>query len=132
MAYTKTVWNNDAAPAINAANLNKIENGIFDAFGTPSTEDVELGYTTLGDIRIVWGIREVSVPANSYNQVTVNWNGTLTKLLGYSAILETTNTAGALKLTTPTYSDKQATFRVASSLGTAASPKVHYIAIGLK
>ena len=30
MAYTKTTWQNDQAPAINATNLNKIEQGIFD------------------------------------------------------------------------------------------------------
>ena len=29
MAYTKTNWQNDQAPAINATNLNKIEQGIF-------------------------------------------------------------------------------------------------------
>lgn len=29
MAYTKTVWVNNQAPAINADNLNKIEDGIF-------------------------------------------------------------------------------------------------------
>lgn len=29
MAYTKTTWQNDQAPAINATNLNKIEQGIF-------------------------------------------------------------------------------------------------------
>ena len=29
MSYTKTNWVNDQAPAINATNLNKIENGIF-------------------------------------------------------------------------------------------------------
>ena len=28
--YTKTNWINDSAPAINASNLNKIEEGIFD------------------------------------------------------------------------------------------------------
>lgn len=28
MAYTKTVWNNDAAPYIDATNLNNIEDGI--------------------------------------------------------------------------------------------------------
>ena len=31
MAYTKTTWVNDSEPAINAANLNKIEKGIADA-----------------------------------------------------------------------------------------------------
>lgn len=29
MAYSKTTWVNDNAPALNAANLNKIENGIY-------------------------------------------------------------------------------------------------------
>lgn len=29
MAYTKTSWTNGSAPAINASNLNKIENGIY-------------------------------------------------------------------------------------------------------
>ena len=31
MTYVKTNWTNDAAPAINATNLNHIEQGIFDA-----------------------------------------------------------------------------------------------------
>lgn len=31
MAYQKTVWNNLSVPAINATNLNKIEQGIADA-----------------------------------------------------------------------------------------------------
>ena len=30
MSYSKTVWVNDNAPALNASNLNKIENGIYD------------------------------------------------------------------------------------------------------
>ena len=30
MAYTKTNWVNDSVPAINAGNLNKIEQGIYD------------------------------------------------------------------------------------------------------
>lgn len=30
MAYTKTEWINDSVPAINASNLNKIEQGIYD------------------------------------------------------------------------------------------------------
>jgi hypothetical protein len=30
MAYTKTNWVNDSVPAINASNLNKIEQGIYD------------------------------------------------------------------------------------------------------
>ena len=30
MSYTKTVWNNDNLPYINADNLNKMEQGIYD------------------------------------------------------------------------------------------------------
>ena len=30
MAYSRTVWVNDSLPAINAENLNKIEQGIYD------------------------------------------------------------------------------------------------------
>lgn len=38
MAYTKTVWVNDEKPAINADNLNKIEQGIEDVQTAVSTE----------------------------------------------------------------------------------------------
>ena len=31
MTYTKTTWVNNSTPAINATNLNKIEQGIYDA-----------------------------------------------------------------------------------------------------
>lgn len=34
MAYTKTTWVNNSAPALNATNLNKIETGISDAHNT--------------------------------------------------------------------------------------------------
>ena len=37
MAYTKTKWVNDSEPAINAANLNKIEKGIADAHAIAAT-----------------------------------------------------------------------------------------------
>ena len=37
MAYSKTTWNNNAAPAISAENLNKMEQGIYDANQTGST-----------------------------------------------------------------------------------------------
>jgi len=31
MAYTKTVWKNNQPPALNETNLNKIEEGVFEA-----------------------------------------------------------------------------------------------------
>lgn len=39
MAYTKTNWSNDNAPAINEENLNKIEDGIFDAHTKNDEQD---------------------------------------------------------------------------------------------
>lgn len=44
MAYSKTVWNNLSAPALNADNLNKIEQGIADAHDL--IENPTLGGTT--------------------------------------------------------------------------------------
>ena len=44
MAYNKTVWNNLSPPAINADNLNKIEQGIADAHDL--IENLTLGGTT--------------------------------------------------------------------------------------
>jgi len=40
MAYTKTTWINDTSPAISAENLNKIEQGIYDAHSDISDLDV--------------------------------------------------------------------------------------------
>ena len=41
MAYSKTVWVNDNAPALNATNLNKIEQGIYD--NANSIDDILTG-----------------------------------------------------------------------------------------
>lgn len=43
MSYTKTNWQNDTAPAINATNLNKIENGIFNNDNNISSINGTLG-----------------------------------------------------------------------------------------
>lgn len=37
MAYVKTTWSDGQAPALSAANLNKIEQGIYDASATADT-----------------------------------------------------------------------------------------------
>lgn len=46
MSYTKTNWQNDQAPAINATNLNKIEQGIYDNDGNISVINGTLGVDT--------------------------------------------------------------------------------------
>lgn len=46
MTYVRTTWVDDSAPAVNATNLNKIEQGIFDAhakFGALADADVAAG-----------------------------------------------------------------------------------------
>lgn len=45
MAYTKTNWINDSIPAINAGNLNKIEQGIYD-----NSVAIEENTDNIGDI----------------------------------------------------------------------------------
>lgn len=52
MSYTKTQWVNDQAPAINATNLNKIEQGIYDndsAIAT-NTTNISTNTTNIGDL----------------------------------------------------------------------------------
>jgi len=43
MAYTKTVWVNNSTPSINATNLNKIENGIFDVDAAVASLSASVG-----------------------------------------------------------------------------------------
>ena len=45
MAYTKTAWTNDSAPALSAQNLNKIETGIFNADEMANTVNKNLSTT---------------------------------------------------------------------------------------
>ena len=53
MAYTKTVWVNDESPDINAANLNKMEQGIYDAqFPTGGTTGQ---FLKKGSSSVEWG-----------------------------------------------------------------------------
>lgn len=53
MSYTKTNWSNNVAPALNATNLNKIEQGIYDAHDkldgiTDTVTDVVFDHDVLG------------------------------------------------------------------------------------
>ena len=43
MAYTKTNWVNGKLPAINAGNLNKIEQGIYEAHEKANTNETNIG-----------------------------------------------------------------------------------------
>ena len=46
MAYNKTNWVNDSAPALDAANLNKIEQGIYDAHQSLTSPIIVRVFTT--------------------------------------------------------------------------------------
>lgn len=50
MAYTPTDWNDDAAPAINASNLDKIEQGIADAHTTADAAIAKAILDAAGDL----------------------------------------------------------------------------------
>jgi len=56
--YTRTEWINNTAPAINAVNLNKIEQGIFDAHS--DIEDILDGTKTVGRAEIAISIENPS------------------------------------------------------------------------
>lgn len=81
MAYTKTQWVNNQAPAIDADNLNKIEQGIYDAH--TEKQDTLVSGTNIktvnsesllgaGDIEIVGGVLQVDVPSFSSLPQTVS------------------------------------------------------------
>ena len=81
MAYTKTQWVNNQAPAISAENLNKMEQGIYDAH--TEKQDTLVSGTNIktvnsesllgaGDIEIVGGVLQVDVPSFSSLPQTVS------------------------------------------------------------
>lgn len=78
MAYIKTTWQNDQAPAINATNLNHIEDGIFN-------NDIMLSsiLTTLGINATTWVSTDAYVEGQSvvynntiYKNITGNYTTT--------------------------------------------------------
>lgn len=70
MAYTKTNWVNDSVPAINASNLNKIEQGIYDnAFESGSNANGN--YIKFNDGTLIqWGKVNKSVTLSNLSQGT--------------------------------------------------------------
>lgn len=68
MAYTKTVWVNNQAPAINADNLNKIEQGIFDtdAGVTAANSNVTALTTEVGKKTVSYAI-QVTLTATEWS-----------------------------------------------------------------
>lgn len=78
MSYIKTNWQNDQAPAINATNLNKIENGIFN-----NDAMIASIMTTLGINATTWVSTNTYVEGDSvvynnklYKNITGNYTTT--------------------------------------------------------
>lgn len=69
MAYTKTVWVNDSVPAINQTNLNKIEQGIYNADERSINNETNIGYlaqlNTTNKSNLVGALNEINM--NSKN-----------------------------------------------------------------
>lgn len=72
MAYTKTNWVNDSVPAINASNLNKIEQGIYDnAFESGSNSNGN--YIKFNDGTLIqWGTVTKNIAVTTLSSST-NW-----------------------------------------------------------
>lgn len=86
MAYTKTQWVNNQAPAIDADNLNKIEQGIYDAHTekqdtlVSGTNIKTVNGTSLlgaGDVEVNGGVLQVDIAAFSSLPQTV-YNAAIT------------------------------------------------------
>lgn len=67
MAYNKTVWVNDSVPAINQTNLNKIEQGIYEAHQKADTIGDLTQLNTTNKSNVVNAINEVN---NKFNYST--------------------------------------------------------------
>ena len=115
MAYTKTVWVNNQAPAINADNLNKIEQGIFDtdAGVTAANSNVAALTTEVGKKTVSYAIQVTLTSAGwsggaqtvSATHVTATNSVIVSPIPAHqdaystAGILCTEQTAGTLKFT---------------------------------
>jgi len=64
MAYTKTNWVNGGPPAIDATNLNKIEQGIYDCDAGVSNLDQQLTGISFKKVTAVTSGTTVNIPNN--------------------------------------------------------------------
>jgi hypothetical protein len=80
MAYTKTNWVNDSVPAINASNLNKIEQGIYDnAFESGSNANGN--YIKFNDGKLIcYAKKDVIFSFNSNQKLGSMWESDATSL----------------------------------------------------
>jgi hypothetical protein len=76
MAYSKTIWVNNSTPSINATNLNKIEDGIFDVTADLSSSVASLSSSIATLSSSVANI-DVGIRAGSIVYAYKNFGGAL-------------------------------------------------------
>ena len=77
ISYSKTTWINGASPAINATNLNKIENGIANA-----TSEINTIASSVASIQSVATTAVTNVAFDSANaRITQTINGSTTAVV---------------------------------------------------
>ena len=126
MAYTKTTWVNDTAPAINATNLNKMEQGIYDAHDTADAATsaistlpkLQYGYVTVS-----------SIAANSYKDATITFSPAFSSTPVVVATPYTSATALYANVQIASISASGCTIRVFNSASAARSPGLYWIAV---
>ena len=77
MAYTKTTWVNNSTPALNATNLNKIEQGIYDAIPSDIVDakgDLIVGTADNTVSRLAVGTNNYVLTADSAQAAGVKWD----------------------------------------------------------
>lgn len=129
MAYTKTNWVNEGPPAIDADNLNNIENGIYntdakvDALQDWINTNIRAGITS-----------SVSVASGGYTDIPVTLSPAMDSAPQVIATLYSTSTAGAIgsmEAATINVSKNGFTIRVFNDGASARSPSVRWIAIAI-
>lgn len=128
MAYTKTTWVNDSAPALDADNLNKIEQGIYDADTLATAlqnyinKNIQAGTTTT----------TVTAPANGYVDGSVTYDTPMDSTATVVATLYSASTAGAigsLSISILSQTKNGFTYRVFNAGSTARTPSIRWIAV---
>lgn len=98
MAYSKTTWANGTTPAINAANLNKIEEGIYDASNEAATIKKALTLIS-GELPIGLAVTNNGYYNNDGNlQSNANYQYAILRYNGADKIYVTTNATSASRI----------------------------------
>ena len=137
MAYTKTTWTNDAPPAINATNLNKIEQGIYNAQDTAdiNAADITALETLLATGYMIVGTTTVSASTTSSiaDKATGSVSATFTAISGadmYIAAFLSSNYG--IATANPTISGTSISATVMNVSGSSHTVAARYLIIGLK